>query len=393
MKYKRLKMFVLASFFGGGCAFASGDTFVVNDVEIPQGGSAVLEIGMNNPSYENDCYGFQFMVNLPEGVTASNLTGSSRIPSDYTISMAQKDGGYQVLVYNISETVISGASGTIATITLTAGDGLNKGDVKSASVSTCKMTTGAGVSQLFNEKIDFNITIGEPADTRTVLDENSITAPTAATGVDVRVLRTINADEWGTICLPFAMTEAQVTEAFGDDVQLGDFNDYTYDEDADAITVNFVTATAIEANHPYIIKVSEPVSEFTVDGVDVDPQEAIVDFDTSRRKNEPRQFVGTYVAGTVLDWGTLFISGGNFWYSTGLTKMKAFRAYFNFIDLLVSFEDNSRITLNLLDAPTGIAEVAGSQSASGQYYDLQGRHVAQPAHGLYIKDGKKTFVK
>ena len=352
-----------------------------------------MEIGMNNPSYENDCYGFQFMVNLPEGVTASNLTGSSRIPSDYTISMAQKDGGYQVLVYNISETVISGASGTIATITLTAGDGLNKGDVKSASVSTCKMTTGAGVSQLFNEKIDFNITIGEPADTRTVLDENSITAPTAATGVDVRVLRTINADEWGTICLPFAMTEAQVTEAFGDDVQLGDFNDYTYDEDADAITVNFVTATAIEANHPYIIKVSEPVSEFTVDGVDVDPQEAIVDFDTSRRKNEPRQFVGTYVAGTVLDWGTLFISGGNFWYSTGLTKMKAFRAYFNFIDLLVSFEDNSRITLNLLDAPTGIAEVAGSQSASGQYYDLQGRHVAQPAHGLYIKDGKKTCVK
>ena len=49
-----------------------------------------------------------------------------------------------------------------------------------------------------------------------VLDENSTTAPEAAEGVNARVLRTISADIWNTICLPFAMTAEQVKAAFGD---------------------------------------------------------------------------------------------------------------------------------------------------------------------------------
>ncbi len=41
---------------------------------------------------------------------------------------------------------------------------------------------------------------------------------------------------------------------------------------------------------------------------------------------------------------------------------------------------------------TGISDVRSNMS-DGIYYDLQGRRVAQPTKGLYIKDGKKIMVK
>lgn len=44
---------------------------------------------------------------------------------------------------------------------------------------------------------------------------------------------------------------------------------------------------------------------------------------------------------------------------------------------------------------TSISEIANSQkqTANGQYYDLQGRRIAQPTKGLYIVNGKKVIIK
>ena len=44
---------------------------------------------------------------------------------------------------------------------------------------------------------------------------------------------------------------------------------------------------------------------------------------------------------------------------------------------------------------TGIENIAKSQepTANGQYFDLQGRRVAQPTKGLYIVNGKKVVIK
>ena len=40
----------------------------------------------------------------------------------------------------------------------------------------------------------------------------------------------------------------------------------------------------------------------------------------------------------------------------------------------------------------GINNLSGDD-AQGDYYDLQGRRVATPRHGVYIQDGKKRVVK
>lgn len=231
------------------------------------------------------------------------------------------------------------------------------------------------------------------------LDEESTTAPVAAEHVKANVRRTIKADEWSTLCLPFAMTADQVKTAFGDDVRLAVFNDYVYDETNDVLSLGFVTATAIEANRPYVIRVTSPVSTFSVDDVTIDPQAVVVDFDNSSLHNKPRQMVGTYVANTTLDSGSLFLSNNQFWYSAGKTKMKGYRAYFNFHDRLASFSNaystsGSRINLTFDDVTTGVDNRRlGGASHDNNCYDLQGRRVAKPSRrGVYVSGGRKIVV-
>lgn len=53
---------------------------------------------------------------------------------------------------------------------------------------------------------------------------------------------------------------------------------------------------------------------------------------------------------------------------------------------------DSRFVIRI-GAATGIHSVATESQQSEQLFDLQGRHVSQPAKGLYVKDGKKVIVK
>ena len=244
----------------------------------------------------------------------------------------------------------------------------------------------------------FTITIAEPTETRTILDENSTTAPTAASNVDIRVKRTINANSWSTICLPFAMTEAQTKEVFGNDVQLADFTGYETTEDADenivGITVNFSNVTALEANHPYIIKVSSPVTEFTLDNVEVDPEEEPTNAVIKRTKKQWSEMIGTYVAETEIEAQMLFISGGNFWYSAGSTKMKGYRAYFDFYDVLTEVENAGvKMFVNIDgEEETGIENVNVNDNPNGTIFDLSGRKLDKtPQKGVYIVNGKKIL--
>ena len=379
------------------------------DITAPSGHEVELPIVMTNDA-DHLFVGFKFTLTLPEGVTvALNAKGkpifslSSRIDAEEFLTnqiTKLSDNSWAFPIVGSGEFgVIQGTDGEIMTITLNIADDMADGNY---DISLTDVNTNIRDDEFFVQTVNLSssvstLTISE-VDTRIVLDEEATELPDEAEGVNVCVLRTINANEWSTICLPFSMTEEQTKEAFGSDVQIADFNDYEFNEEAGTITVKFVPATAIEANHPYIIKVAEKVTEFTVDGVDIIPEdEPVVDFDTSRRKNQPRQMVGTYVAGTVLEWGTLFLSGNQFWYSTGNTTMKGFRAYFNFNDLLPDFEEgyeSRSITMNFGGGETtGISEIGNSKSSNSKYYDLQGRRVAKPGKGLFVKDGKKVIIK
>jgi hypothetical protein len=72
--------------------------------------------------------------------------------------------------------------------------------------------------------------------------------------------------------------------------------------------------------------------------------------------------------------------------------MKAFRAYFDFLDILSEVENaNARITMSLDNQTEGIKENSDVKPQSSILYDLQGRMVKKPVKGLYIQNGRKVI--
>jgi len=389
--------------FSVGQAMA-GNVLTVSNVSVPQGGQATIEIGCE---FDTEYTAFEVQMDLPDGLTLlSDDDGKPIVERAFdgshtmTGSLLPSNGNYKFTCYSTDEYDLSmPTDGPLLRVTVVADATLSLGTNLTASITACEFTRTADSQGENLADVDFTITITE---FRTILDETSITAPVAEDNANVRVKRTINANEWSTICLPFAMTEAQVKAAFGDDVQLGDFTGYDTAEAGDevvSITVNFDIVTSIEANHPYIIKVSDKVTEFTVDGVTIDPEDnPCVSFGYNTGKKpvvyHPKDFNGTYVAD--FDFYNdatsypLFLSGNKFYYATNNTMhMKAFRAYFDFDDYLSEAAGaSSRVTMF-----TGISEIGNSKSPNGKYYDLQGRSVdsSQLKKGLYIVNGKMVI--
>lgn len=365
----------------------------VSPVTIPQGGMGSFDIELSN---DVDFTAFSMSLSLPEGVSYVSFAEGNRFDG-HSVDDGEKNGKKTFAALSLQSKVFKGSNGTLISVTIMADEAMEQGTIVNATLSEIIFTTPDEIEYNLQD-VDITITIGEPADLRTVLDETSTTAPEAASGVDVRVRRTIAAGEWNTICLPFAMTEAQTKQAFGNDVQLADFTGYDVTENADAeiagITVHFQGVTAIEANHPYIIKVAAPVTEFTVDGVDITPEEEPTNATIKRTRKAWSEMTGTYTAGFTVPEQTLFLSGGKFWYSTGQTKMKAFRAYFDFYDVLAEVENASvKMVVNFGDE-TGLSSVSSSiENDQSSMYDIQGRKVqGQNAQkGIYIINGKKIL--
>ena len=372
----------------------------ISPLEAASNGETQVSIRMKNTV---GIRGFQFDLYLPEGMTAvkdgnnrfvSSLSNGRKPAGDqHTLTLSkQPDGAIRFLCGSQYDETFTGNDGEIATLTINIDAGVAVGDYP-VYLRNMKLTE-TDISKFYTtDEVETTVTVTGAADGRVVLDETSTTAPDVANGVDVRVKRTINAGEWSTICLPFAMSQAQCQAAFGSDVEIGDFTGYTYNSGEDKITVNFSSVTAIEANHPYIIKVSAAVTEFTVDGVDVNPaDDPRVTFRTSSKKL--KDFVGTYVADfdfyNDAKHTPLFLSGNKFWYATESTKhMKAFRAYFDFVDML-SEVDAARVAI-AFDEATVINDVR--TCSDDRYYNLSGQQVETPTKGVYVKNGKKVIVK
>ena len=107
------------------------------------------------------------------------------------------------------------------------------------------------------------------ADDVVVLDDqndNNATTIENNTGSDktVTVIRNLSPDYYNTIFLPFAMTTAQIKAAFGEGAQVATFTGMS-----GATQFGFGNVTAMEANVPYLVKPTQEVNGFTVEGVTI----------------------------------------------------------------------------------------------------------------------------
>ena len=327
-----------------------------------------------------------FEVELPATFSVTGVSATS----DWA-AMFSREGGV-VGAISSSDNALKG-EGDAATVSVTVPPGTAVGEYP-VTIDNIRINGAElGTPVVFNINVVALHTV--------ILDEESTTAPENATGVNVTVKRTINANEWSTICLPFDMSEAQVKAAFGDDVQLAYFTSYDVEKDGTdvtSITINFDNDDLSEgfyANYPYLIKTSKDITEFSLT-TDITPDDVQESYSAGKGANKKSgKFIGTYQANTVVPENTLFLSGNNFWYSTGQTKMKAFRAYFDLLDVLSDVENaSSRVVMKWNDEqPTGISEIKHETQKNSQYYDLSGRRVVRPNKGVYIVDGKKTVIK
>lgn len=401
------KIFLMITLLVGIVSAQATNDVVVGDVTIPQGGSGVVNIELNNNDDEFTAY--QFRLILPEGLNfVADKKGNPSFVAgdrydDHSISSSTL-GVFSCISTTLAP--ISGTSGSLLSVDVTASADVAVGTKLNVTLGEIECTTsGTSPKAVKFEDVTFTVTIGDPADTHVVLDETSTTAPVASGGaVDIMVKRTIKANEWSTLVLPFNMTEAQVKEALGSDVQLAEFEDYEAEYDADdnvtGLTVNFVATDLSEGfygNYPYLVKTSKDITEFFVTAtIDPDEEDAVAEFTngkTGPKKEVYGKLIGTYHAGDAIPADGLFLSGNKFWYSTGATIIKAFRAYFEFIEVLSGVAE-AKVRF-MVDEDAAAIEGITPDMENGVWYTLDGRQLnGKPTEkGVYIVDGKKVLIK
>lgn len=407
------KKFILMLTVLAGVLSANADNVIsIGTADIPQGGQGVIEINLDN---EDVVASFQFSVTLPEGFSfvlkaepIMDETGKEQakdtdgnllwrdVPvaettdrtSDLGVSSSVEGQKGNFLVSSSEGGTVTGNSGSILYVKVIS-DGTQEIASQHATLMDGIVLSKYGAIKEPLADVDFDVNVEEPG---MLLDENYAFVPDAGEG-KVIVKRTINAGEWSTLCLPFDMTDVQVKEVFGDDVQLAEFSSYAYDSGEDQIELNFEEydlegEEGIWANTPYLIKTSKDISKFSLDETEVYPNEADA-VKTVGKGSKKQRFFGILHATTVPE-NSLFLSGNKFYYSAGLTKIKAFRCYFTFTDILA---DGARAIDFNVEGTTGINNAIRELPNNGNYYNLKGQRVEKPSKGVFIVNGKKVVVK
>ena len=418
MTMKKKILFMMTMLAGVGTAMA--DNVTVENLTVPIGGQATLNVNYQFDVAEQYS-GWQFSLVLPEGLSTvkdakgnPSFTTGSCYDASYTFTSSTDGTTDDFVALSLQSSPITGTTGVLISIPIASADNLTAGSTFNATLKGIQLGNVDGVHTTFIDDVNFTITIGEPDDGRLKFFETSTTLPsyTAGEKADVTVYRTIKANEWSTIVLPFNLTKANANAVFGDDVQLAKFVGYTIDYGDDeenviplGITINLSDYTIpargnLAGGTPVFIKTSKDITEpFQLDNVTLtegvkDVESADADYDI------PGKFTGTLVK-SVIPADGLFLNGNKFWYSTGKTTVKAFRCWLELGAVLDKETDfGARILLNFLDdETTGIQDNKRESINNKHYYDIQGRRIngqssmgnGQMKKGVYIVNGKKVI--
>lgn len=361
-------------------------TAVQFNIELPSGISFVLEDGATDIVYEDgECLnGHDVAVNYDEGVG-------------------------KALIYSSASKTFKGTSGTLAYLHVEASADLEVGTTLTGKIDNIVLTPVLGEKEKLGE-VTFTITVG---DGRIRFDESSMKLPIYTPNVkgNVKMKRTIKKDSWSTIVLPFTLTKAKAEDVFGSDVKLAEFSGFEvdYGEDEEnvvplGIKINFATYTMsakkpMTGGKPFLIRTSKDIESFQAD--DVTLFNAVTDVEKTDEFDTGGKFTGSLVK-TVVPADGLFISGNQFWYSTGETNIKAFRGWFELGAVLDKDTDfGAKIGFFVDGLPTSVDGIAvnGSQQIKGAIYTIGGQLVGtdvkmnQLKKGVYIKDGRKFVIK
>lgn len=236
-----------------------------------------------------------------------------------------------------------------------------------------------------------NIKLVAVANPTLTLDENAentgdvLLSTESGKAYDVKLARTLTANVWNTICLPFDVTAEQIADVLK---SAGNVKEYDR-EDATKQTIYFKDATTMVAGKPYLIKPTESAKELVFKGV------KITEYEPNKNVGGDNYAVyGTFGKYTMKTDGTeLFLkTDGKFYVpAVGKETMKGFRAYFYNMN-----GGTAGAALNLsFGEATGISGVAADAAKNVKVYNVNGQYVGTSLEalpkGLYIVGGKKVL--
>lgn len=232
---------------------------------------------------------------------------------------------------------------------------------------------------LDNVKIERAIGLDEATDNSAVLEKNN------GKEVNVMLKRTLVADSWNTLCLPFSMSNDAVQTVFGEGTVLKQMKEWNAAENV----IYFETADAIVAGQPYIIKPVEAKESFLL-------QDQMVLNAVNNATSGDISFCGV-MGSTKLDESDVFLGTDGELYLPNVAEengdvLRGFRAYFKGINSIA----NTKV--NIEGMATGIENINGATAyTNGKVYTLAGQYVANSTKGLmkgiYVVNGKKIVVR
>lgn len=211
------------------------------------------------------------------------------------------------------------------------------------------------------------------------LDEAADNDAIEAKVADVTLKRTLKAEKWNTLVLPFAVSADKVKAQFGDGVEVAKYSN------TDGEKINFSSTEDIKANVPVLIKPTTVSAEntYTFDGVTLvagEPKTTGVSYD----------FVGSYKPYNLATDNYMLYN--NQWWKNeegDNYKVNAFSAYVQ----ATTPEAAKQLTLVIDGQTTGLKLNTVTGNIEGETYNMAGQRVANSYKGLVIKNGKKIIKK
>ena len=288
--------------------------------------------------------------------------------------------------YTITKFVFASSQGGSLTVSPGTYDSKTKTWEGNAQTITLTIPNGEDATWFQTMTVTYSKVSANPTLT---LDENAedtkdVLLNTESSKVyDVTLTRTLTANVWNTICLPFDVTAEQIANVLKskDNVKVFDR------EDASKQTIYFQNAATMTAGVPYLIKPTESATELVFKGV------KITEHSAKSSLGNDYGVCGTFVPYKLSTDGTdLFLkTDGKFYVpAEGKETMRGFRAFF------IVPKNTAGAALNLsFGEATGIDGVAVDAVKSVKIYNVNGQYVGTNLEalpkGLYVVGGKKVL--
>lgn len=204
---------------------------------------------------------------------------------------------------------------------------------------------------------------------------------------DIILNRTLVADKWNTLCVPFAISGEEIKANFGEGTLVEKF------EAVNGNTVNFADATSIEPGVPYFIKPTVTGTTYTFNGKEVSADAP------KTEGNADVTFQGIYSPTDITNDGTVKAAGvtedGKVLFVNAGSKTKAFRCFFTISDNTSITPAMLKISIKGVETAINSIVMGNSNTTDNAIYNLQGQRVNGNSltKGIYIKNGKKFAVK